>query len=778
MTAGYGGIPQGALSIRVTGVVQGVGFRPFVYSLATAMGLRGHVSNTSEGVQIVVEGEGVQEFLERLEADAPPLARISEVISETVTSYGYDAFQINESVDGDSFTLVSPDVATCEDCLRELADPEDRRHGYPFINCTNCGPRYSITESVPYDRPNTTMRAFTMCPECQAEYEDPSNRRFHAVPNACARCGPSLSLLGSDGEPLECGDPVAEAASVIVKGGIVALKGLGGFHLACDAENAEAVGALRERKRRSKKPFALMCASLDQMRRHCYMSEAEERAITSVQRPVVLLEKRPDCALPVELAPGNRYLGFMLPYTPLHELLLGAASGSGQGAVMVMTSGNMSEEPIEVENSSARKKLSKVADVFLVHDRDIFMRVDDSVVMAHSTVCGDALGFIRRSRGYAPEPLKLMDDGPDILAVGADLKNTFTVAKGPYAIVSQHIGDMETLQSVLFFEETLNNLSSVYRVAPVALAHDLHPGYASTRWAIEYAKKMGIQTVAAFQHHHAHIASVMAEHALRGKVIGVALDGTGYGPDGTLWGGEFLEAGLDGFERAGHFSYIALPGGAQAIREPWRTAVSLVCASYGLEEAMPVLGQLGFFDTYGEEKVRAVAGIVGKREFSPLSSGAGRFFDAASALLGLSGYNTFEGEAAIALEAAADEDEAGDYPVDVVFKSPMEVDFTYTLICIIDDIRKGVPVGTIAAKFQNSVAAAVVTVAAKLSVNRGITVVALSGGVFQNRRLLNSVRSGLMQVGLTVYTNELVPVNDGGVSLGQAYLLREKLKNG
>ncbi|MCK4910540.1 MAG: carbamoyltransferase HypF, partial [Thermodesulfovibrionales bacterium] len=676
MTAGDGGNPRDSLSIRVLGTVQGVGFRPFVYSLATAMGLRGYVSNTSEGVRIEVEGEGVSEFLERLEAEAPPLARISEVISEPVTPQDYEIFQINESADGDSFTLVSPDVATCEDCLRELADPEDRRHGYPFINCTNCGPRYSITERVPYDRPNTTMRAFTMCPECQGEYEDPSNRRMHAVPNACARCGPGLRLTGSDGEPVKCDDPVAEAASIIGKGGIVALKGLGGFHLACDAENPGAVRVLRERKRRSKKPFALMCATLDQMRRHCYMSEAEERALTSVQRPVVLLEKRPGCGLPGELAPGNRYLGFMLPYTPLHELLLGAFSGASPGAVMVMTSGNMSEEPIEVENSSARQKLSEVADVFLVHDRDIFMRVDDSVVMAHSTAEGDTLGFIRRSRGWVPEPLKLMEDGPDILAVGADLKNTFTVAKGPYAIVSQHIGDMEVLQSILFFEETLDNLSSVYRVKPVALAHDLHPGYASTRWAIENAGDAMLYPV---QHHHAHIASVMAEHGLGtkgGKVIGVALDGTGYGPDGTLWGGEFLVAGLDGFERAGHFSYIALPGGEKAIREPWRTAVSLVCSSYGAEEAMPVLGQLGFFDSYGEDKVRAVAGLVGMREFSPLSSGAGRFFDAASALLGLRGYNTFEGEAAIALEAVCDEDEAGDYPVDVVFRSPMEVDFT------------------------------------------------------------------------------------------------------
>jgi len=453
--AKQGGSPK-SLIIRVTGTVQGVGFRPFIYSLATDMGLRGTVTNTSEGVIIEVEGEGADLFAGRMRAGAPPLARIDEVRvtpGEVPLSPQLDGFSIRESTESGSFTLVSPDVSTCADCMRELADPSDRRFGYPFINCTNCGPRYSITERVPYDRPNTTMRAFTMCGRCQSEYEDPSDRRMHAVPNACADCGPSVKLLNSDGkgasafEFSKSPDPIKAAAEIIKDGGIVALKGLGGFHLACDAENAKAVEKLRERKRRRGKPFALMCAEIDTIRRHCYVSEAEESALTSRQRPVVLLEKRPGCGLADALAPMNRYLGFMLPYTPLHMLLMEAA---GTEAVLVMTSGNMSEEPIEVENASALKKLRKVADAFLVHDRDIFMRVDDSVVISQSTSEGTSTRFIRRSRGYAPEPLKLLADGPDILAVGADLKNTFTVCKGTYAIVSQHTHIVFQILSELF----------------------------------------------------------------------------------------------------------------------------------------------------------------------------------------------------------------------------------------------------------------------------------------------------------------------------------------
>jgi hydrogenase maturation protein HypF len=758
-----------ALIIKVKGVVQGVGFRPFVHTLASEMGLKGFVSNTSSGVSIEVEGEGADLFVERLRAEAPPLARIAEVDVESAEPKGYEDFRILGSTDSGSFTLVSPDTATCPDCMAELLNPSDRRFSYPFINCTNCGPRYTITERVPYDRPNTTMRAFTMCGDCMAEYEDPSDRRFHAVPNACARCGPGVSLLNPDGSPAQTEDPVKEAVRMILKGDIVALKGLGGFHLACDAENQRAVEKLRKRKRRANKPFALMAEDIDLIRRHCFISEAEEHALRSAARPVVLLEKRPGSTLPGGLAPGNRHLGFMLPYTPLHALIFREAPG----AIMVMTSGNISEEPIQVENQGALKKLGGVADAFLVHDRDIFMRVDDSVIMVHGTGEGVSNGFIRRSRGYAPEPLRLMDDGPDVLAVGADLKNTFAVAKGPYAIVSQHIGDMEGLDTLGFFEETLDNLCSVYRVEPVAVAHDLHPGYASTHWAIE--KRAGLRLLG-FQHHWAHVASVMAEKGLRGKVIGVAMDGTGYGPDGTLWGGEFLVADLQGYKRAGHLSYVPLPGGEKAIKEPWRTAASLVASAYGEQEAPGVLGELGFFDRYGEDTVRAVVRLAGMREFSPLSSGAGRVFDAVSALLGICGHNSFEGEAAIALEAEADDNEAADYPVNVAFREPMEVDFTYTLVCIINDVRLGVPPATIAAKFHNTMVAAADAVVRKLSVINDVSAVALSGGVFQNRRLLNGLRSRLMESGFSVFTNEVVPANDGGISLGQAYLLRERLR--
>ena len=760
-----------ALSIRVSGTVQGVGFRPYIYSLAREMGLSGNVSNTSGGVRIHVEGDAAGLFVERMKADPPPLARIASVVVEPASPLGVEGFRIATSTEGGSFTLVSPDTAPCPDCLRELAEPSDRRFGYAFINCTNCGPRYTITERVPYDRAGTTMRAFTMCAACQAEYEDPSSRRFHAVPNACPECGPRCRLLGPDGSDIKSGDPAAEAAGRILGGEIAAIKGVGGFQLACDAGNAVAVAELRQRKQRIAKPFALMADDMDLIKRHCYVSLAEERELLSASRPVVLLEKRPGCALAGELAPANRYLGFMLPSTPLHAVLFRHAPKT----IMVMTSGNVSEEPILVDNAEAVQKLSGIADLFLVHDRDIFMRVDDSVLMAHGTADGFKRGFVRRARGYAPEPLELLGPGPDVLAVGADLKNTFTACKGPYAIVSQHIGDMEGLENQRFFEETLGNLCAVYRVEPVAVAHDLHPEYSSTRWALDErifkgAKRYGCQ------HHWAHIASVMAEHGLVGKVVGVALDGTGYGPDGTLWGGEFLVADTIGYERAGHFSHIALPGGERAISEPWRTAVSLVQSAYGMDEALSVLEALGFYERYGPEKVRSVAGLVGKEEFSPLSSGAGRVFDAVSALLGIKGYNTFEGEAAIALEAVADEDEAGEYPVDVAFRSPMELDFTYAIICIINDIKAGVPVDTVAARFQNAVVTAVSPVAAKLAATRMLHSVVLSGGVFQNRMVLNGVRSRLLGEGLKVYTNEAVPVNDGGISLGQAYLLRERIR--
>jgi len=663
----------GRLLIRVRGAVQGVGFRPYVYGLATRYGLRGFVSNTSEGVTIEVEGEGLEEFVEKLKEEAPPLARITEVELTPLLALGYGDFRIVESVDRGSFTLISPDVSVCEDCLREMRDPADRRHRYPFINCTNCGPRYSITRRVPYDRPNTTMASFEMCADCRREYEDPASRRYHAEPIACPACGPRV-FLQQGGEASEGEEAISKAIGILREGGILAVKGLGGFHLACDAANAGAVEELRQRKRKNNKPFALMAADMEIIKRHCHVSEREEAVLLSRRRPIVLLDKKEGGSLPGAISPDNRKIGFMLPYTPLHYLLMEGIEAA------VMTSGNLSEEPIQIHNEEALGALAGIANAFLLHDREIFMRVDDPVVKLPE---GMSPVFIRRARGYAPEPVTLSSDGPDVLACGADIKNTFTLMKGRYAIVSQHIGDMENHETLGFFEETLGNLKAVYRAEPVALAHDMHPGYFSTRWALEQPMKK-----LAVQHHHAHIASVMAGRGLAGKVIGIALDGTGYGPDGTLWGGEFLIASPLEFRRAGHFSYVPLPGGESAVREPWRMAVSLIRSVYG-REAEDCLERIGFFERFGERNVRDVLRVCGMREFSPLTSGAGRLFDAVSSLLDIRHASTFEGEAAMALEARAAGNVDREYPVDVKSKDPMEVDFSYALICIINDMLSG-----------------------------------------------------------------------------------------
>jgi hydrogenase maturation protein HypF len=748
------------LLIKVRGTVQGVGFRPYVYGLATGLDLRGYVSNTSEGVDIEVEGGEAAAFLDRLKKEAPPLARITQVDITPMPPRGYRGFSIVESEDRGSFTLVSPDVSICGDCLSELFDRDDRRFRYPFINCTNCGPRYSITKRVPYDRPNTTMSSFPLCPECEREYKDPTNRRFHAEPNACPACGPAVAGRGA--AFAEGAEPVSRTVELLKSGATVAIKGLGGFHLACDAANGEAVGKLRERKRRSNKPFALMARDVETVRKHCHVSDEEEALIASGRRPIVLLRKKAPCLLPDAIAPGNLRLGFMLPYTPLHYLLFDGID------VLVMTSGNLAEEPIQVDNGEALEKLGGTADAFLTHDRDIFMRVDDSVVECSSS--GPA--FIRRARGYTPEPIQLEEGGPDVLASGADIKCAFALMKGPYAIVSQHIGDMENYETLEFFEETLANLKAVYRAEPVALAYDLHPGYLSTRWALSQdMKRLGVQ------HHHAHIASVMAEHCLRGKVIGVAMDGTGYGTDGALWGGEFLVADAFEFTRAGRFRYVPLPGGESAVREPWRIAVSYIKSALG-GDAEEALERLGFYEKFGRDMVESVIKVAGMPQVSPLSSGLGRLFDAVSAMLGLCDKNTFEGEAAIALEAEALEEVGESYPVDIKFRSPMEVDFTYPLTRIINDIREGLDRGVIAAMFHNTVVEALQRVVEKLSGQSGITDVALSGGAFQNAILLERLTGRLASGGFRVYTNHAVPRNDGGISLGQAYILRETMKRG
>ena len=777
--------------ILVKGIVQGVGFRPFIYNLAKSLDLKGYVINSSGGVTVEIEGENSTAFIDRLPKEAPPLSQIMSIDVIPMEHHGYQDFQIMKSEDEGSFTLVSSDVSICGDCLGEMLDKNDRRHLYPFINCTNCGPRYTITKSVPYDRPNTTMSVFKMCPDCQGEYNNPADRRFHAQPNACPVCGPHVKLeVKSEKIKVdEKENPVKETIRLLKQGAIVAIKGLGGFHIACDATNEDAVKRLRLKKRKSNKPFGLMAPDVETIRKFCEVSGEEEKVLISNKRPIVLLKKIKN-NLPEDISPKNTCIGFMLPYTPLHYLLFyyameeethrlkpAAASAKKEAGgitnfdALVMTSGNISEEPIVIDNDEAVAKLSDIADAFLIHNRDIFMRVDDSVVRLMSNP--PSLSFIRRSRGYVPDPVPLHDDGPEVLGCGSDLKNIFTLTKGSFAIPSQHIGDMENYETLQFFEESLKNLKAVYRVKPEALAYDLHPMYLSTQWALrqEDIKKIGIQ------HHYAHVASVMAEKGLKDKVIGVSFDGTGYGTDGNLWGGEILIADIKGFRRAGHFKYIPLPGGEGAVKEPWRIAVSHIKAIAG-NETIPYLKSLNFIDKYGEEKIHDILKIADNRQFSPLSSGAGRLFDAVSALIGLCDRNTFEGEAAIALESITRPDVVDDYPVDIKFRDTMEIDFSHTFLRIIDDLLRGEDKGIISSRFHNTMVTVILRVTEKLSSLNSIKDVVLCGGVFQNIYLLERAIAMLQSIGMIVHTHDKVPTNDAGISLGQAYIIRERIKAG
>ncbi len=791
------------LTISIQGIVQGVGFRPFVYNLASELNITGFVSNTSEGVIIAAEGNNLSRFVERIRQEAPPLSRIMKMEIAPSESGGFAEFLIIKSSEAGSFTLISPDISTCDACCRELFDRRDRRYLYPFINCTNCGPRYSITKAVPYDRKNTTMQGFALCEQCSSEYDNHRDRRFHAQPNACPVCGPEVRLLDSSGKETGSAEPVKEAINLLKKGMIIAIKGLGGFHIACDALNAEAVARLRTEKRKNNKPFALMAPDMESIKMHCVVSTAEDELLTSSQRPIVLLKKKEGINLPTAVSPGNASLGFMLPYTPLHHLLFRyPLDGQDLPAqphfrALVMTSGNISEEPIIISNEEALKKLSGIADAFLVHNRDIFMRVDDSVMRVREKAAGvgrsgggnkttDTLSlplapdpipcFMRRSRGYAPEPIPLMTDGPDLLGCGADMKNTFTLLRGNYAIVSQHMGDMENYETVCFFEEAFDNLKTVYRAEPVVVVHDLHPNYFSTNWAVAYGKKQNLKTIA-IQHHYAHIGSVMAEHGLVGKIIGVAFDGNGYGEDGTLWGGEFLVADSRGFKRAGHLKQVALPGGEQAVKEPWRIALSYLKDAFG-NDVMQFLEPTGFGGKYGEKKIADILQIADKKNFSPLSSGAGRLFDAVSALIGICDQNTFEGEAAIALESLAMKGIDEDYPVDIHLDDLIEIDFAHTFIAMVDDLRRNLDRSIMSAKFHNTLAMAIIRVVLKLSLMNNIKKVALSGGVFQNLYLFEKVADGLQEEGLAVYANEKVPCNDAGISLGQVFLAREMMTAG
>ncbi|HMK43838.1 MAG TPA: carbamoyltransferase HypF, partial [Dissulfurispiraceae bacterium] len=619
------------------------------------------------------------------------------------------------------------------------------------------------------------MAAFAMCEQCSAEYYDPLDRRFHAQPNACPDCGPHVSFLLENSDlHVDERKPIEAAKAIIRQGGIVAVKGLGGFHLCCDAVNAEAVEKLRTRKRRLNKPFALMSGRIEDIRKYCEISTAEESLLSDRRRPIVLLRKRKDCSLPYGLAPSNATLGFMLPYAPLHYLLFTDERGApGAFPALVMTSANLSEEPIVIGNEEARDRLTSIADAFLFHNRDIFMRVDDSVVR----IVNNTVRFIRRSRGYAPEALSLGKEMPDLLAVGAEVKNTLAISKGSYAIVSQHIGDMENYETLRFFEETLENLKQVYRSDPIRLAHDLHPGYLSTRWAVQQCEGHGVPCDGV-QHHHAHIAAVMAEHGLHDPVIGVALDGTGYGTDSIIWGSEFLVCTRASFERAAHFAALPLPGGEAAIREGWRIAAALLQQSLDDVELWSAFREIGFVERYGEARLKQVLQIASDSRFSPRSCGAGRYFDAAAALAGVCDKNTFEGEAAIALESIITDDGNADdhYGYSMCEGSVRQIDFSPMVRSLIADVIAGIDSATLARRFHQTIINSVIEMVDMLSAQTGITHIALSGGVFQNAYLSVEIERRLSDRNLKVFLHERVPCNDACLSLGQLAVLAARLK--
>jgi hydrogenase maturation protein HypF len=710
-----------------------------VYNLALRLKLAGWVLNDSSGLVTEVEGEaaGVEAFLEALGNEHPPLAWIQDRAVTSLPLTGERGFQIRPSVaETGKFALVSPDIATCAECLADCTDVGNRRRGYAFTNCTNCGPRYTIIRDIPYDRPHTTMAGFAMCAPCRAEYEDPANRRFHAQPNACAACGPALS------------GGIAEAQRRLSDGEILAIKGLGGFHLACDARNAEAVGRLRARKRRSDKPFAVMVGDVEAARALCVVDERAARALSGPRRAIVILPRAPvtprDAALPESIAPGNPTLGVMLPCTPLHHLLFrGAAFGA-----LVMTSGNLSEEPIVVDNQDARQRLGGVADWFLDHNRDIYMRADDSVVRMFE---GEER-VMRRSRGYVPETLDVGRELPELLACGGELKNVFCLTKGTHAILSQHMGDLENYETLVFFEETLANLKKLFRVDPRAVAYDLHPGYLSTKYALglEGLEKIGVQ------HHHAHIASCMAENGLTGEAIGVAMDGTGYGLDGAIWGGEFLLAGYAGFTRRAHLRYVPLAGGDAAVREPWRSALGYL----GAEERIAGVP---------EERVRAVRRMMATGTNTVMTSSCGRLFDAVAALVGLRTEVNFEGQAAIELEAIVDPSCEERYPFDI---GGEDIDFRPMMERI---VRERAAPAVVAARFHNTLAAAIHEMCLRMRRESGLKRVCLSGGTFQNMRLLGLVARALRGSGFELFLHRRVPPNDGGIALGQAAIAAERM---
>ena len=747
----------GARKIRVQGIVQGVGFRPFVYQLATSLKLAGQVSNTSSGVSIFLEGPSadIETFVHRLNTNSPPLSQITRIDTESVEPTGCQEFTIVHSQGGaQRATLISPDVSICEDCIKELFDRQDRRFRYPFINCTNCGPRYTIIDDIPYDRPQTSMRHFSMCPQCQFEYDDPVNRRFHAQPNACSLCGPQVSLYDQAQNEIETSDPIEAAVSHLRSGHVVAVKGLGGFHLVVDACNPAAVSTLRQRKRREEKPLAVMSANLEVIRRYAKITKQEEALLQSQQRPIVLLEKNQNYNLAQDVSPNNRTIGVMLPYTPLHYLLLDASF-----TALVMTSANLSEEPIAIDNKDAFTRLADIADFFLVHDRDIYLRSDDSVVR----FVNRTPRFLRRSRGYVPVPVFIKHPVKAILACGAELKNTICLTRGSEVFISQHIGDLENLATYEFFELTIAHLKRILSVQPEIIAYDMHPDYLSTRYAANQDRLEQI----AVQHHHAHIVSCMAENQISEPVLGLSFDGTGYGTDGSIWGGEILLAQYDGFERLAHLAPTSMPGGAAAIKEPWRMAISYLHKAYGLDF---LNRNLAFLESLHANQITITTQMIEKGVNTPLTSSLGRLFDGIAALLNIRSTVAFEGQAAMELEMMASDLNDDVYEYDWSFQKGYQIDPGPIIQGVVIDIENGFSIATISAKFHMTLIKLFSDLCGNLKKETGISRVALSGGCFQNAILLKGLAQALETNGFHVLTHEKVPANDGGICLGQAII--------
>jgi hydrogenase maturation protein HypF len=772
-----------AYRILINGIVQGVGFRPFIYNLAIRHGLLGWVKNTSRGVQIEVSGPkpDLEDFLSSITSEAPPLSKIESINYEVIQPGDDEPFHIQHSqvIEG-AFQPISADVSICDDCLQELFSADDFRYRYPFINCTNCGPRFTIIKDIPYDRPQTTMARFDLCPACEKEYTDPLNRRFHAQPVACPECGPEIWVEYSSQTETKKVTSKDEALlltqELFSEGKIGAIKGLGGFHLACDAENSTAVEKLRKRKNRPAKPLAVMMPDLDTIRKFCLLSTEEEDLLLSRQRPILLLNRKPGSTLPASIAPGQNTIGVMLPYTPLHYLLFSNQDEYPHApySVLIMTSANFSGNPILTQNEQVQDLLGDIADFYLLHDRDIHIHCDDTVarVPESSTESLKHIYPIRRSRGYAPAPISSPLSGSSILAGGAELKNTFCLIKDQYAFLSQHIGDLKNYETLRAYQDSISHYESLFRIQPELLVYDLHPDYLSTRYILERAEEENLPALPV-QHHHAHIAACLADNSYQGKdpVIGISFDGIGYGDDGKIWGGEFLIADYRTYSRAGHLAYFPLPGGDLAVKEPWRTAVSLLDqAQIPLDPKLfPVAYAQSLPDSIPGTSILSILESQLKTETNaPLTSSMGRLFDGVSSLLGICHQISYEGQAAIELEALADPNESGFYSLEISRELIFQPGAMITEI--LADLKMGYDIPTISARFHNTIAALALEMASRLKEIHELNQVALSGGVWQNMSLLRKSSKALSQAGFDVFIHNQVPANDGGLSLGQAVI--------